>query len=410
MTAGLHNTHRVLYVGAGAPWRGGAGYLVRQAMLLDALASLKIDLHLAMFDVQDPGSPPYGTSMTILPNTSRIVEGRVQSLIRDFTCPQPMMIRLLDCDAPRKAMAQLNPASFDAIVAYRCDFAHIAGVIGHRRLILDIDDPEHMRRAEAAKWTDDGNARWQRALDLRRLRRFELQCAKRASACFVCQQRDAIPFSDVGIKPIIVPNCVDVPAVCPTRNADSPTVVFVGNMQGGETSPNVDGMRWLTRDVWPHIHSQMPDAQCVIAGPIRSQWRDELSGMPGVRVLGFVDDLSSLFRSAALSVAPIRYGTGTRIKILEAMANACPVVSTTKGCEGLEMKHQRELMIRDEPDDFAEACVRILRDDELGKKLGRAGWEAVSGRYNRSTRKPWLAGVLAGLLDVRESAAEPDVA
>lgn len=389
----------VLFIGVGSPWTGGAGYLVRESMLLQALSRLDVDLHVAAFTSgDDPPPPPFRATVSVLPDIKHVQETRWQAWCNDLFRSDPTSIRWQDCQAAREAVALLRPERFDAVVCYRCDFAHGAGVLGHRNLILDIDDPEHLRRAAAARWTDDGNWAWQRALDLRRLKRFEIDCARRAKACFVCQDRDAHPFRAAGIEPVIVPNCVEVQAVCPPRRAASPNVLFVGNMHGSELGPNVDAMRWLTTDIWPRVRRQMPEAQCLLAGPIRGRHRERASQVAGVQVLGFVDDLKPLLAEASASLAPIRFGTGTRIKILEAMAHGCPVVSTRKGAEGLDVQDGRDILIADSADEFAAACVRLMRDPAEAERIGRAGWQAVSERYSRSGRESWLAEVFARLI------------
>ncbi len=408
MTASTSAKLSVLFIGVGVPWRGGAGYLVRQSMMFKALARLDIDLQLAMFDFPaDAPPPPFDARIVSIPVARELPETRWRSILNDFVVGDPMLIRKLDCREAREAVAQLKPERFDAVIGYRCDFTFTAGVLDHQNLILDIDDPEHIRRAEAAQWTDDGNAAWQRRLDLRRLKRFEINCARSAKACFVCQPRDAVPFQQAGIVPIIVPNCVEVGLTCPPRQVTSPKLVFLGNMQGSRPGPNVDAMLWLINDIWPRIRRAVPNAECLLAGPIRPEYRDQASGIEGMRVMGFVDDLQNLLQTASVSIAPIRFGTGTRIKILEAMAAGCPVVSTRKGCEGIEAADGMEIVIADDSQVFSDACVRMLKDAAWGGEIGRAGWQAVSDRYNRIKREQWLADVFHGLVRGQQFVRKP---
>jgi glycosyltransferase involved in cell wall biosynthesis len=393
----------VLFIGVGAPWSGGAGYLVRQNMLLRALAGIADELHLAMFSPQDAHAvPPFVHALTSLPQPTLRVEPSWRSRVKDLVSREPSLVRAHDCMFSRAAVQALQPDQFDAVVAYRCDFAYMAGVLDHPNLILDIDDPEHIRRADSLHLLDDGNPMWLRRLDLRRLRRFEIDCARRAKACFVCQPRDAEPFQREGVEPIIVPNCVDVPEVYPPRETAGavPHLLFVANLQSARHSPNVDGLLWFLSEVWPLVRKQAPAPQCEfhIAGAIRGTWRKEAEKHEDVRVLGFIDDLPAAFRRAALTIAPIRFGTGTRIKILESMACGCPVVSTTKGCEGLEVVYQRDMLVADSPDAFAEACATLVSNSTLAERIGRDGWQAVSSGYDRAKRQQWLAGVFQDVI------------
>ncbi len=139
-----------------SPWDGGAGFLVRQNVFLRALADVADELHLAMFDGDTAAPPPFARSLTPLPRPARRRPGRARQLLgRPDLAPAPH-VRGFDLTATRAAVAALKPDSFDAVFAYRIDFAHYAGVLTHRRLILDVDDPEHVRAARRAATTAAG--------------------------------------------------------------------------------------------------------------------------------------------------------------------------------------------------------------------------------------------------------------
>src|SRR5262249_5552633 len=105
---------------------------------------------------------------------------------------------------------------------------------------------------------------------------------------------------------------------------------------------------------------------------------------PGVEFTGFVDDLEALYQQSRVVCCPVLAGGGTRIKIIEAAACGKPIVSTRIGAEGLEMVDGMELLLRDEPKSFAEACLRLLKDSTLCNKLGYAARAAVIRYYDRS--------------------------
>ena len=135
---------RVLFIGSGAPWAGGAGYLVRQQLFLRALSEVA-DVTLAMFD-QDPAKPePTGRPVIALPSPTRKSPGRWSTMFNDFVGSTPRMLRGYSLDGPRSAVAKLKPDSFDFVFAYRIDFGHFAGVLESPNLLLDVDDPEHTR-------------------------------------------------------------------------------------------------------------------------------------------------------------------------------------------------------------------------------------------------------------------------
>jgi glycosyltransferase involved in cell wall biosynthesis len=103
----------------------------------------------------------------------------------------------------------------------------------------------------------------------------------------------------------------------------------------------------------------------------------------GVEYTGFVADLNSLYRVARIVCCPIRAGGGTRIKIIEAAAHAKPVVSTRLGAEGLQLEDGREILVRDDPQQIADICIRLLREDALCASIGNAGRTKAIQLYDR---------------------------
>ena len=369
---------RVLYVGAGRPWAGGAGYLVRQSVFVRALAEVTDELHLAMFDVP-PGEPvpPHAAALTSLPHPPRRPGSRLGNLWADLTSPLPRSIRGHDLTAARAAVAALRPDAFDAVFAFRIDFAHFAGVLGHRRLILDIDDPEHTRAARRAEATAAGADR--RSLrDVGKLRAFEHAAEAGAKLAFVCQSNDAGGWP---VAPELVPNTVALPP-SPQRRVTRPVVLFVGNCAGDERTPNVDAVRYFLADVWPAVRQAVPDAEFHLVGATGEPARRAVAAAPGAVLRGFVDDLAATYAEAAVSVAPIRFGTGTRIKILESFAHACPVVATAIGAEGIAAVPGREIEMAVWPADLARHCVTMLTDRPTAERIGAAGRALAERSYD----------------------------
>lgn len=388
--------YRVLFIGAGAPWIGGAGYLVRQRMFLQALAEIA-DLTLAMFSYPDAAptaTPAYVRRLVKLPPVPRKIERGVRGLIGDLLSPSPRMIRGAKPAAARHALAQLRPETFDALFAYRIDFAEFSGVLDHPRLLLDVDDPEHLRwQRQLAATTRDGGDRRTRA-DLVKLARFEKRAARGAFASFVCQENDQSVFDP---PPTVVPNCVDVPAACPPRNAGQMRILFLGNFS--PTSPNTDGLRWFLSEAWPLILGQSPQAQLQVVGKLSTDAEKLLHGAPRAASAGFVENLPKAMSHAALSIAPIRFGTGTRVKIIESFAMGCPVVSTTLGYEGIAAAPETHLLAADTPADFAQQCVRLLNDPDLQRRLSQAAYDLAAKTYSESARRPQLVKTLRQQLD-----------
>jgi glycosyltransferase involved in cell wall biosynthesis len=117
-------------------------------------------------------------------------------------------------------------------------------------------------------------------------------------------------------------------------------------------------------------------------------------GVPGVEFTGFVDDLEGLYQRSRVVCAPILAGGGTRIKIIEAAAYGKAVVATRVGAEGLNMRDGVELLLRDDPGSFADACLQLLNDAVLCERLGRAAYATVVRCYDRANIVSLIQGYL----------------
>jgi glycosyltransferase involved in cell wall biosynthesis len=154
---------------------------------------------------------------------------------------------------------------------------------------------------------------------------------------------------------------------------------MVGNMA---YPPNRDGIRFFCDRVLPHIRAAVPDVRLTAVGQDPpAELNDRMP--PGLITLtGFVDSVVPHYQSAALAVVPLRAGSGVRGKILEAMALGRPVVSTSIGCEGLDVAHGKHILIADSPSDFAACVARLLHEPRLCQQLAECGRQYAEGQHN----------------------------
>lgn len=175
----------------------------------------------------------------------------------------------------------------------------------------------------------------------------------------------------------IVPNCVrvaDYQGVAFERRPHE--LVFAGALS---YPPNHDAARWFLHEVFPRIRLEVPEAHLTITGEAGA---GPLPRVDGVTLTGYVPDIRPVVGGATVSLAPIRLGGGTRLKILEAMCLGTPVVSTTKGAEGLHVTAGEHLLIADTPEGFARQTVRLLREPVLRDRLAEAGRRRVRETYD----------------------------
>jgi glycosyltransferase involved in cell wall biosynthesis len=174
----------------------------------------------------------------------------------------------------------------------------------------------------------------------------------------------------------VVPNGVDAARLAGVDGQPEPgRLLFTGTL---DYAPNAEAVRWFAAEVLPLIRQRRPDARLTVVG------RNPPSDLRGldVEVTGWVEDIAPYQRAAAVVVAPLRSGGGTKLKVLEALAAARPLVATTVAAEGIEVEDGRHLLVRDAPGDFAAAVAELLEDRERAERLAAAGRERVAARYD----------------------------
>lgn len=171
-------------------------------------------------------------------------------------------------------------------------------------------------------------------------------------------------------------------------------LIFTGKM---DYRPNVDAAFWFTENVMPLVQAQIPDAKLYIVGQKPHARLEALRSQPSIEITGWVKDVKPFLRGAAVYVAPLRMGSGTRLKILEAMAAKCAVVATTAAASGLRQDAHTALCIADAPADMAAQVIRLLQNPTERQKLGEAAQTYVRNHYDWSVLIPDLLRAYEGL-------------
>lgn len=209
----------------------------------------------------------------------------------------------------------------------------------------------------------------------------ERQAIRLAARTFVCSKGDCdyLTKKFKASRVVTIPNAVRIPDYRPPTM--EPTILFLGAF----FTQNVYAARLLIDSIWPRIIGKMPEARLIIAGMTKEQIGYGGRKLEGVEITGFVDDLDLLYERARIIATPILVGGGTRVKIIEAGAYGKPVVSTTIGAEGIDLENEREILIRDNPRDFADACLRLLGDHKLSTEIGSRSRRKIAGENNRDS-------------------------
>jgi sugar transferase (PEP-CTERM/EpsH1 system associated) len=239
-------------------------------------------------------------------------------------------------------------------------------------------------------------------LEYRSFKREEQAAWRGASRCVFTSERERDIVRGLGIPTpaTAIPNGVDLEKLHPSEStADPNSIVFTGRIG---YRPNTDAIGYFVREILPIIHRARPDAVFTVVGADVPPEVRRLAG-PRVVVTGAVPDVRPYWRRAAAVVVPMRFGGGTRIKVLEALAMARPVVSTSLGCEGIELVPGEHLLVADTPERFAQSVLRVMDDPAFGTELGARGRSLVQAKY------AW-SGFAAQMEAVLESAARESTA
>lgn len=221
-------------------------------------------------------------------------------------------------------------------------------------------------------------------LDLleRRLRAFEVATLNDVDAILPVTPEDAATFRRLGASvPVhVAPVGVDSGSY-PDRSGqgDPRTLVFLGSL---DWRPNLEAVHWFLETVWPLVRQAVPDARFHLGGSNPPQDLPVPAREEGVRFLGRVDDARAFLASGAAMVVPLLSGGGLRVKILEAMALGIPVVSTRLGAAGIGARDGEEILLADQPDRLARACVTLLSDRERAVSVGLAGRRKVRAAFD----------------------------
>lgn len=272
---------------------------------------------------------------------------------------------------------------FDAVMVH-CAFVaqYTLGLIGPALRILDYGD------MDSAKWMDYAEHRSfplsaGYGIESRKLRRYEREIAKRFDRITITTQGEKEEFKTLGVdRPCtVIPNGVDGNFFQPAKMGGGmkPNIVFLGRM---DYFPNIDGVLWFVRDVYPEIRRAMPSAELQIVGADPSGEILRLRGTEGVTVTGFVKDVRPYLTEAAVAIAPLRIARGTQNKILECMAAGIPVVSTPQAAKGIQAVANEHIIVADGPEATSRSVLDLLNDPARRVKLATAARSQVERAHS----------------------------
>ena len=180
-------------------------------------------------------------------------------------------------------------------------------------------------------------------------------------------------------KTLVVKNGIDTKTILPVDNSNSDKILFMGTMT---YFPNIDAVLYFVQEILPHLKKQQHFTFCIAGREPPADIQALAKSDTVIEVIADPQDMSQVAQQCQMSIVPLRLGGGTRIKILHSMAMGLPVVSTSLGAEGLEVIDGKHLLIRDHPQEFAQAILAINNNSELREQLSINGRELVEAKYD----------------------------
>lgn len=216
-----------------------------------------------------------------------------------------------------------------------------------------------------------------------KLSHFMAKLLYKFDGCTVVSEREwdnVLKIAPTYCSVAVVPNGVDLDFYTGDFGAPEPnTLIHTGVLT---YDANFDAVDFFLSDIFPLLEARQAGVTLRITGKTNGVAVGRLPQCEGVIFTGYLDDIRSAVAQSWACVVPLQVGGGTRLKILEAMALGTPVVSTSKGAEGLEVTHEENILIADAPADFAQAVIHLLGDENLRAKLSANGRRLVEERYS----------------------------
>ena len=372
---------KILFLSAWFPCPADNGSKLRINNLLRGLSS-EHEVSLISF-ADDPQSADVGGLQDIC-RTIRVIPTRVynpqsKQALLGFFARKPRV--LADRFVPEMAMAvqeEISTHSFDLVIASQIYMADYCSLLAETPAVFE--ELEVGVFTDAVQGGDNKLRQFRNKLTLYKLQSYFRTLLPRFTLGTVVSEnekkllRNLVPdYSRIEV----IPNGVEVASYDKVlKQPHRGRIIFTGALT---FEPNFHAMEWFSRQVLPRIKSSNPDVELLITGNHQGK---KLMDDPNIKLVGYVDDVRPVIASAWISVAPIFSGGGTRLKILEAFGMQTPVISTSKGAEGLDVQHGKHLIIADTAENFAQETSRLLNDVDLRNELTANAYKLVQDKYD----------------------------
>lgn len=298
--------------------------------------------------------------------------------------------------------------TFDTVLAFSSSMAPYALSVAARRRVLDLCDCDSQKWLAYAEQTV-APMRWVYRAEGLRLQELERRWANAFDATLFITDAEAAtlrPFVNADRLHVVGNGVARVDSASLVRHGPKPAarVGFVGVM---DYRPNVDAVCWFVENCWREIRRAIPNASFEIVGRSPSRRVRALARIPGVQVLGEVNDVAEHLRGFSVSIAPMRIACGLQNKVLEAMIAGLPVVLSQRAAHAVGGTDERDFLVADAPDRFIRAVIRLLGSDQDATRIGENARSFVREHFRWEDQLSKLDEVVTGVVPARGNAAPP---
>jgi glycosyltransferase involved in cell wall biosynthesis len=376
---------KLLVLSTWFPYPPDNGSKIRAYYLIKALSEAH---HVTVVAFRPPDGPPQ--LIDSLPNQIQVHPVPADPFLHvarptwmKFASPRPVIY--WPNQTMERTLAELSARQhWDAVVAIQGPVAPYALQLKQLPRILDVDTAlsfqMHTRHGQRSSH-QDGLRTW---ISWQKAHLYERALFRKFHTCCVAGDMETAHIQALvrgtRCRVEIVANGVDCQTNQPGTSPVRPTsLVYSGALT---YSANYDAMQYFLAEIYPLIKRAVPSINLTITGSTKGVDTTALQLDESVRLSGYVDDMRPVVGGSTVCVVPLRQGSGTRLKILEAMALGTPIVSTTKGAEGIEARHGEHLLLADDAARFAEYTVQLLRDEEQRQRLAAHARQLIEECYD----------------------------
>lgn len=277
--------------------------------------------------------------------------------------------RFVSADFERLLSGILRENEFDIVQLeglYLLPYLLTIRKYSNAKIVLRAHNIEHLIWERNSKMAKPGAKKWYLQNLATRMKEFEIYNLNSCDALIPISTVDAARFVELGCKLPLHTCPVGIQLNGMTEFDEPRTICYLGSM---DWAPNREGVEWFLDNVWPKVNNQFPELQFFVAG---RNFPADFPGKqyPNVEIVGEVENSRAFLRSKAIMVVPLFSGSGIRVKILEAMAEGRPVISSTIGAEGINAVDGAHFLLADTPDAFARQIRRLVKDRDEARRMG----------------------------------------